>query len=347
MHVLVIGGAGYVGSATAAYFLAAGHRVTVFDSLVKGHRAAIPAGAEFIRGDLADRTALDILFQTTPVDAVAHFAAYIEAGESMTLPGKYFRNNVANTNNLLEAMGRHGVDKLIFSSTAGVYASQDTPLREDDPIGPASVYGESKLMIEHMLRWYHATLGLKYAALRYFNACGAMLDANGQPLRGEDHHPETHLIPLTLQVPLGQRDAIYIFGTDYNTPDGTCIRDYVHIEDLASAHVLALEALGNGRETMTYNLGNGTGYSVKEVIDVARDVTGIDFPAIETERRPGDADRLVASSARIQSDLGWEPRYPDLNEIITSAWKWHTTHPHGYDDLGSDQGGAPSESPAG
>ena len=334
MHVLVIGGAGYVGSATAAHFLAAGHRVTVFDSLVKGHRAAIPAGANFVQGDLADPSALDVLFQTVDVDAVAHFAAFIEAGESMVLPAKYFRNNVAHTNNLLDAMTRHGVDKLIFSSTAGVFASKDTPLSEDDPVGPASVYGETKLMIEHMLRWYHEVNDLKFAVLRYFNACGAMLDANGEPVRGEDHDPETHLIPLTLQVPLGQREAIYIYGTDYNTPDGTCIRDYVHIEDLASAHVLALESLDNGAKKMVYNLGNGTGYSVKEVIDVAREVTGIDFPAIETDRRPGDADRLVASSTRIQSELGWQPRFPELKDIVASAWKWHTTHPHGYDDKG-------------
>ena len=231
MHILVTGGAGYVGSATAAYFLAAGHKVTIFDSLVKGHRAAIPAGAAFVKGDLADTGALDILFQTHNFDAVAHFAAFIEAGESMQLPGKYFYNNVANTHNLLDVMNRYSVKRLIFSSTAAVYASKNAALNEDDPLGPASVYGESKLMIERMLYWYHHVTGLHYAALRYFNACGAMLDPNGAPLRGEDHHPETHLIPLTLQVPLGKRDAIYIFGTDYKTPDGTCIRDYVHIED--------------------------------------------------------------------------------------------------------------------
>jgi UDP-glucose 4-epimerase len=332
MHVLVTGGAGYVGSATAAYFLAAGHKVTVFDSLVKGHLAAIPSGAAFVKGDLGDPGALDVLFQTHNFDAVAHFAAFIEAGESMQLPGKYFYNNVANTRNLLDAMSQHGVKKLIFSSTAGVYASKDAPLDEDDPVGPASVYGESKLMIERMLYWYHKVVGLKYAALRYFNACGAMLDKNGDPIRGEDHHPETHLIPLTLQVPLGQRDAIYIYGTDYNTPDGTCIRDYVHIEDLASAHVLALEALDQGRDRMIYNLGNGHGYSVREVINVARAVTGIDFHSVETDRRPGDADKLIASSDRISRDLGWEPRFPDLHTIVAAAWKWHTTHPRGYDE---------------
>jgi UDP-glucose 4-epimerase len=331
MHVLVTGGAGYVGSATAAYFLAAGHKVTIFDNLSKGHRTAIPEGAAFVKGDLADTGALDMLFQTQKFDAVAHFAAFIEAGESMQFPGKYFCNNVANTHNLLDVMNRYGVKKLIFSSTAAVYASKDDLLNEDDPLGPASVYGESKLMIERMLYWYHTVAGLQYAALRYFNACGAMLDRNGNPLRGENHHPETHLIPLTLQVPLGQRDAIYIFGTDYRTPDGTCIRDYVHIEDLATAHVLALEALSDARSRMIYNLGNGHGYSVREVIDAAREVTGIDFPAVETDRRPGDADILIASSERISRDLGWEPRIPDLKTIITSAWKWHTTHPRGFD----------------
>ncbi|NLF77171.1 MAG: UDP-glucose 4-epimerase GalE [Chloroflexi bacterium] len=332
MHILVTGGAGYVGSTTAAHFLAAGHTVTVFDSLVNGHRAAIPAGVAFVQGDLADTGALDILFQTRPFDAVVHFAAFIEAGESMQLPGKYFLNNVSNTRNLLDAMVRHGVMRLIFSSSAGVYASKDTPLVEDDPTGPASVYGETKLMMERMLGWYHQTVGMRFAALRYFNACGAMLDTNGVPIRGEDHHPETHLIPLTLQVPLGQRDAIMIYGTDYNTPDGTCIRDYVHIDDLASAHVLALDALDAGEGSLIYNLGNGHGYSVREVIDIAREVTGVDFPAVETGRRPGDADRLVASSSRIQADLGWSPRYTDLRDIIASAWAWHTAHPDGYGD---------------
>lgn len=330
MHILVTGGAGYVGSATAAYFLAAGHSVTVYDNLIKGHRAAVPEGAAFIQGDLGDLGALDVLFQTYQFDAVAHFAAFIEAGESMVLPGKYFKNNVANANLLLETMTRYGVKKFIFSSSAGVYASKNAPLDEFDPVEPANVYGETKLMTERILQWYNCVTGLQFAALRYFNACGAMLDSSGKPIRGEAHQPETHLIPLTLQVPLGQRDSIFIYGTDYNTPDGTCIRDYVHIEDLASAHVLALEALGNGNDHMIYNLGNGRGYSVREVIDVARDVTGIDFPAVEMDRRPGDGDRLVASSERINDELGWQPRFPDLHDIIGSAWTWHTTHPHGY-----------------
>ncbi len=332
MHVLVTGGAGYVGSATAAYFLSAGHRVTIYDSLVKGHRAAIPAGAAFVQGDLADAGALDVLFQTHNVDAVAHFAAFIEAGESMKLPGKYFQNNVSNSQRLIDTMLRYDVKRIIFSSSAGVYASKSAPITEEDPVGPASVYGETKLMIERMLNWYNRVSGLQYAALRYFNACGAMLDANGSPIRGEDHEPETHVIPLALQVPLGLRDAFYIFGTDYNTPDGTCIRDYVHIEDLAQAHVLALEALGDRRDHMIYNLGNGRGYSVREVADVGREVSGVDFPIIETDRRPGDADMLVASSELINDELGWAPRFPDLRDITASAWKWHSSHPRGYDD---------------
>jgi UDP-glucose 4-epimerase len=336
MRILVTGGAGYVGSATATYFLAAGHQVTVFDSLIKGYRAAIPQGAEFIQGDLGDPAALDIVFQMHPFDAVAHFAAFIEAGESMKLPGKYFQNNVTNTHHLLEAMGRHDVKRIIFSSSAGVYASKNAALNEDDPVSPANVYGETKLMIERMLQWYNRVNRLQFAALRYFNACGAMLDAQGNAVRGEAHQPETHVIPLALQVPLGQRDAFYIFGTDYHTPDGSCIRDYVHIEDLATAHVLALEALGEGRDHMIYNLGNGRGYSVREVADVAREVTGIDFPVIETARRPGDADMLVASSELINQDLAWQPRYPDLRDIVASAWKWHTTHPRGYISAASD-----------
>ncbi|HVO68960.1 MAG TPA: UDP-glucose 4-epimerase GalE [Aggregatilineaceae bacterium] len=332
MRILVTGGAGYVGSACAAHFLTAGHQVTVYDSLVKGHRAAVPDGVAFIKGDIGDLGALDILFQTHDFDAVAHFAAFIEAGESMKLPGKYFHNNVANTQRLLEAVTRYEVKQFIFSSSAGVYASKNAALNEDDPVGPASVYGETKLMIERMLHWYNCVTGLQFAALRYFNACGAMLDATGNPLRGEDHHPETHVIPLALQVPLGKRDAFYVFGTDYHTPDGTCIRDYVHIEDLASAHVLALEALDDEHDHLVYNLGTGRGYSVREVAEVAKDVTGVDFPVVETHRRPGDADMLVASSERINDELGWTPRFPDLRDIVSSAWKWHSSRPDGFGD---------------
>lgn len=330
MHILITGGAGYIGSTTAAYFLKAGHRVTVYDNLSYGHRAAIPAEAQFLRGDIGDRAALDILFQAQAFDAVIHFAAFIEAGESMLNPGKYFRNNVVHTQTLLDAMLAHGVRSLVFSSSAAVYASKNSPIEENDPLGPANVYGETKLMIETMIHWYASQLRLRYAALRYFNACGAMLDTSGQAIRGESHTPETHLIPLTLQVPLGQREAVLLYGTDYPTADGTCVRDYVHVEDLAQAHVLALEALDT-MPAMTYNIGNGQGYSVREVINVAREVTGIDFPEREAPRRPGDAPVLVASSEKINQELGWTPAYPSLNAIISSAWAWHSAHPDGYE----------------
>ncbi|MHB8628234.1 MAG: UDP-glucose 4-epimerase GalE [Aggregatilineales bacterium] len=331
MHVLVTGGAGYIGSTTATLFLKAGHQVTVFDNLSRGHRQAVPEGAAFVKGDLADRGALDVLFQTNRFDAVAHFAALIEAGESMEQPARYFRSNVAYSQNLLEAMIDHDVKRLVFSSTAAVYASQNHALEENDPYQPANVYGETKLMIEQMIRWLHKQAGLKYCILRYFNACGALLDGSGKAPRGEAHSPETHLIPLTLQVPLGQRPTISIYGTDYHTPDGTCVRDYVHVADLASAHVLALDAIDE-RGAMTYNLGNGRGYTVREVIEAARAVTGHAIPAVETPRRPGDADMLVASSEQINQDLDWRPRYPDLKTIIASAWAWHNAHPHGYQE---------------
>jgi UDP-glucose 4-epimerase len=331
MHILVTGGAGYIGSATAALFLQAGHQVTVFDNLYRGHREAIPEGARFVRGDIGDRGALSTLFQMAKIDAVAHFAALIEAGESMEQPSRYFRHNVVYSQNLLEAMLDHDVKRLVFSSTAAVYASKNGPLSEDDPYGPANVYGETKLMIEQMIRWYQRQCGLKYCVLRYFNASGAMLDDQGRAVRGEAHAPETHLIPLTLQVPLGQREAIRIFGTDYPTFDGTCVRDYIHIVDLASAHVLALEALDE-RGAMTYNLGNGLGYSVREVIDTARQVTGHPVPGVEAPRRSGDAAMLVASAEKVNDELGWSPRYPDLKTIIASAWEWQRTHSHGYGD---------------
>jgi UDP-glucose 4-epimerase len=329
MHVLVTGGAGYIGSTTAAAFLKAGHRVTIFDSLARGHAAAMPVGADFVQGDLADRGALGTLFQMGRFDAVAHFAALIEAGESMQQPARYFSANVGCGLNLLEAMLAYDVRRLVFSSTAAVYASKNGALDENDPYGPANVYGQTKLMVEEMIRWHGQLSGLRYAILRYFNACGATLDADGVAVRGEAHQPETHLIPLTLQVPLGQRGAIKIFGTDYATVDGTCVRDYVHVQDLADAHVLALEAL-DSRERMTYNLGNGQGYSVRQVIDAARAVTGHAIPAEESPRRPGDSAVLVASAERINDELGWRPKYPALKDILASAWAWHQSHPQGY-----------------
>jgi UDP-glucose 4-epimerase len=329
MHILVTGGAGYIGSATAAKFLEAGHQVTVLDNLFRGHREAVPEGANFVQGDISDRGTLNTLFQMGNFDAVAHFAALIEAGESMEKPGMYFRSNVSYSQNLLEAMIEHDVKRLVFSSTAAVYASKGGALDETDPYQPANVYGETKLMIEQMIRWYHKQAGLKFCVFRYFNACGAMLDQNGKAVRGEAHNPETHLIPLTLQVPLGQRESIKIYGTDYETHDGTCVRDYIHILDLATAHVLAVNALDE-RKSMTYNLGNGQGYTVREVINVAREVTNHEIPAIETPRRPGDAAKLIASAEKVNEELGWQPQYPNLKDIIASAWEWHRSHPGGY-----------------
>jgi UDP-glucose 4-epimerase len=323
MNVLVTGGAGYIGSATAQALVRSGSSVTVVDSLIKGHRAAVPEGATFIQADLADQDAIRSILTSQPFDAVMHFAAFIEAGESMQDPGKFFENNMFNALRLVENAIAASINKFVLSSTAGVYASSDEPLKEDHPLGPTSVYGQTKLMVEQGLEWYRQIFGLHYAALRYFNAAGAL------PNHGEDHQPETHLIPLVLRVALGQRESIHIFGSDYPTPDGTCIRDYIHIADLVSAHLLALEAL-EVSERLIYNLGNGTGYSVLQVIETARQVTGHAIPAVEAPRRSGDAARLVACSERIRRELGWEPKIPDLKDIIASAWEWHRTHPQGY-----------------
>ena len=326
MRVLVTGGCGYIGSVVSAELLAAGHEVVIYDALITGHRAAAPEQAVFVRGNLADSDALESLFSRYDFDAVMHFAAFIQAGESMEKPALYFQNNVCNSLRLIEKVAEHGVKRFVFSSTAAVYGEPKGELiSEDDPLAPANAYGETKLMIERMLHWFGKIYGLRYAALRYFNAAGA---AGG---RGEAHKPETHLIPLVLQVPLGQRENIRIFGTDYPTPDGTCIRDYIHIVDLSSAHLLALEALGE-RPRLIYNLGNGKGYSVREVIDVAREVTGHPIPEVEVPRRPGDAPVLVASSERIIEELGWQPKHPRMEDIVRSAWEWHRTHPNGYKD---------------
>jgi UDP-glucose 4-epimerase len=323
MNIFVTGGAGYIGSAMVDALLKAGHTVTVFDALYTGHRQAIPAGARFVHSDLADDERLTVELDSEHFDAVMHFAAFIEAGESMVKPGKYIHNNLVNSAHVIEAAQRAGVKRFVLSSTAAVYASNDDPLDEDSPLAPANTYGFTKLAIEQMLGWYCRIHGMHYAALRYFNAAGAL------PGRGEAHHPESHLIPLVLRVALKQNPGISIFGTDYPTPDGTNIRDYIHIADLVSAHLLALDALEK-QERLVYNLGNGSGYSVREVIETARIVTGKAIPVVETERRPGDAPRLVASSARIRRELGWEPKYPALQDIIASAWEWHASHPHGY-----------------
>jgi len=325
MKIFVTGGAGYIGSATAEALLNSGHSVTVFDSLVTGYRGAVPETARFIKGDLGNSTALTNALALEKYEAVMHFAAFIEAGESMKDPGKFFKNNLANSLQLIEAAAHAGVKRFVLSSTAAVYASNDEPLNEDSAIDPVNAYGFTKLAIEQALEWYRKIHGLKFAALRYFNACGAL------PGRGEAHQPESHLIPLVLKVALGQSEAASIYGTDYPTPDGTCIRDYIHIADLVSAHLLALEALGES-DRLIYNLGNGNGYSVREVIETARRVTGHSIPVLESPRRPGDTPRLVASSEKIRRELGWRPRHPDLTDIITSAWDWQRTHPQGYQE---------------
>lgn len=324
MNIFVTGGAGYIGSATADALLNAGHSVTIYDSLVTGYRPAVPEGARFIQADLADAASLTSALHAEKFEAVMHFAAFIEAGESMRDPGKFFMNNLANSLQLMEIAQRAGVRRFVLSSTAAVYASSEAPLSEESPIDPANAYGFTKLAIEQALDWYRRIHGLHYAALRYFNASGA------QPGRGEAHQPESHLIPLVLKVALSQSEAISIYGTDYPTPDGTCIRDYIHIADLVSAHLLALDALGE-RDRLVYNLGNGSGYSVREVVETARRVTGHPIPVVESPRRPGDAPRLVASSEKIRSELGWIPQHPDLTDIVASAWEWHRTHPNGYD----------------
>jgi UDP-glucose 4-epimerase len=325
MKVFVAGGAGYIGSVVANQLLEVGHDVTVYDSLIKGHRESVPVGAAFVHGNILDRSKLDEVLGGDQYDAIIHFAAFTEAGESMQDPGKFFRNNVMGSMTLIEAAAAHGVPKFVFSSTAGVYGTKDRPITEDDPVGPVSVYGHSKRMVEETLAWYNQIHGLRYCALRYFNAAGAT-----PPLRGEAHAPETHLIPLVLQVPLGQRDHVCIFGDDYSTRDGTCIRDYIHVLDLSEAHVLALGALDD-QPSLICNLGNGEGYSVKDVIEMACEVTGHDIPAVVAPRRPGDGPTLVADASRARSVLGWEPKIPDLHDIVASAWAWHQSHPHGYD----------------
>ena len=323
MKILVTGGAGYIGSTVAQQLLDAGLDVTIYDNLSSGHRAAVPDGAAFVRGDTQDRSALDAVLGSAHFDAILHFAAFIEAGESMREPGRFFRNNVSGSLTLMDAAVAHSVSRFVFSSTAGVYASKDSPLLETDPVDPASVYGATKYMVEQALEWYHRIHGLRVAVLRYFNAAGA-----AGP-RGEAHQPETHLIPLVLQVALGKRQEIAIFGDDYPTRDGTCIRDYIHIIDLATAHVLALEGLAD-RPFVRYNLGNGAGYSVLEVIESARRVTGHPIPVVVRPRRPGDPAILIAASGKIQDELNWQPQHPNLDEIIESAWYWHLANPHGY-----------------
>ena len=327
MNVLVTGGAGYIGSIVTEELVKQGHGVVVFDNLSVGHRAAVHPDAEFVEGDLADRPAVRAVFEPYDVDAVMHFASYTLVGESMEHPFMYLGDNVTNGLNLLREAVDHGVRRFILSSTANLFDDpEDIPIDEDERIVPGSPYGESKYVLERFLHWLDRVYGFRYAALRYFNAAGA--SPSGE--RGEDHDPETHLIPITLQVALDQRDKIIIFGDDYPTRDGTCVRDYIHVADLARAHILALKALDRG--SRTYNLGNGRGFTVREVIETCRKVTGHPIPAEVGDRRPGDPPVLIASSEKIQAELGWEPRYPDLETIVAHAWEWHRTHPHGYQD---------------
>lgn len=324
MRVLVTGGAGFIGSVTVEALIERGHDVTVLDNLSKGHREAVDPRARFFEADLSDEPTLRRILTDEDIEAVVHFAAFIEVGESMSEPLRYFRNNTAVTLSLLTAMLGVGVRKFVFSSTAALFGNPVTvPIPEDARVQPESVYGESKRMVEQMLMWLSRTAGLGFAALRYFNACGAT------ETHGEDHHPETHLIPLVLQVAQGKRERIHIFGEDYDTPDGSAVRDYIHVRDLAEAHLLALESLREG-EARSYNLGNGQGYSVKQVIEACRGVTGHSIPAVVAERRAGDPAVLVADPTRIRRELGWEPRSPELSAMVGSAWEWRQTHPNGY-----------------
>ncbi len=323
MRVLVAGGAGYIGSVTAAQLLQQKHSVVVYDNLDRGHRAAVPAGAEFVEADLGDYRTLVVTLKKHHIDAVMHFAAHSLVGESMEHPELYYENNVVVGKRILDAMRAAEVNYIVFSSTCATFGEPATlPITEELPQLPTNPYGETKLAFERMLHWYHQVHGLNYTVLRYFNAAGA---AHGL---GEDHDPESHIIPIVLQVALGQRPHVSIFGEDYPTPDGTCVRDYIHIVDLAQAHILAME---KKRDTVShYNLGNGAGYSVKEVIETARRVTGHPIPAKIGPRRPGDPPELIGSAAKIKRELGWQPQYPDLESIVRSAWDWHQKHPHGY-----------------
>ncbi|VAW36283.1 UDP-glucose 4-epimerase [hydrothermal vent metagenome] len=325
MKVLVTGGAGYIGSIAVERLIKAGEEVVVFDNLFQGHRDAVHPDAIFVQGDLADKAAVDALMAAHRPDGIMHFASYTLVGESVEKPFLYLRDNIVNGLNLIEAAVNHGVKRFILSSTANLFDDPEKmPIDENERIVPGSPYGESKFILERYLHWMDHLYDMRYACLRYFNACGAT------ETRGEDHDPETHLIPLVLEVALGQREKITIFGDDYDTPDGTCVRDYIHVVDLAEAHILAMRALED-EPSRKYNLGNGRGFSVKEVIDTARAVTRHPIPAEIGARRAGDPDILIASSETINHDLGWKPIYPNLRQIIEMAWKWHVANPQGYE----------------
>lgn len=328
MAILVTGGAGYIGSHTVIELLNKGEDVVVLDNLEKGHAAAV-TGGKFIKADLRDKESLKSIFKENDIEAVIHFAGYIEAGESMGEPLKFYGNNFVLSMNLLSQMREAGVDKIIFSSTAAVYGEPNkVPIKEDDVTLPVNPYGETKLAVEKMLKWCDNAYGTKYIALRYFNAAGAHKSGK----TGEDHDPETHLIPIVLQAAQGQRKEVYVFGDNYNTPDGSCVRDYVHVSDLANAHILALERLRHGGQSTVFNVGNGNGFSVKEVINAASEVTGVKIKQVVTKRRPGDPAVLIASSNKIRQELNWKPQMSKLKDIISTAWNWHKKHPNGFDN---------------
>ncbi|MBC2723789.1 UDP-glucose 4-epimerase GalE [Desulfosporosinus sp.] len=326
--ILVSGGAGYIGSHTVKTLLEQSYKPVVLDNLVTGHRQSVPRDVPFYQGDIADSRLVRKVVEQERISAVIHFAARSLVGESAEKPDLYFEENTAKTNRFVSSLLEAGVKRIIFSSTAATYGiPEEVPIPESAPTTPINPYGFSKLMIEQSFSWLEKAYGLEWIALRYFNAAGAALDSS----LGEDHFPETHLIPLILKTALGQRETISIFGTDYSTPDGTCIRDYIHVLDLAKAHILALEALGKGIGSGVYNVGTGSGYSVREVIETARQVTGRRIPVLESPRRPGDPDILVAKVEKIQHSLGWTPQYSSLEQIIKSAWAWHLGHPNGFE----------------
>ena len=328
MNVLVCGGAGYIGSHTVYELIERGHSVVVVDSLIKGHKAAVHNEAKFYLGDIRDEEFMDRVFKENNIDAVIDFAAFSLVGESVNEPFKYYENNVYGTLKLLEAMERAGVKKIVFSSTAATYGEPENDIIvESDKTNPTNPYGETKLTVEKMLKWADNAYGIKFVALRYFNAAGAHISGK----IGEDHSPETHLIPIILQTALGQREKMFIFGDDYDTPDGTCVRDYIHVTDLADAHIKALEKLFKTNESGIYNLGNGKGFSVKEVIEKAKKVTGKDFKVEIEARRNGDPSTLIASSEKAIKELGWKPKFNTLDKIIETAWNWHKDHKNGYE----------------
>ena len=329
MAILVCGGAGYIGSHTVHQLIEKGEEVVIVDNLQTGHRAAINPAAKFYEGDIRNFDILEKIFTENKIEAVIHFAANSLVGESVEKPLKYFNNNVYGMQILLEAMVKYGIDKIVFSSTAATYGEPEkVPIEENDRTQPTNPYGESKLIMEHMMKWVSRANGVRFVSLRYFNAAGALEDGS----IGEDHHPETHLIPLILQVPLGKRDHITIFGDDYPTPDGTCLRDYIHVIDLANAHILALNYLRDGGQSNIFNLGNGQGFSVKEMIAAAEKVTGQKIKTEMGKRRAGDPAQLIASSEKARKILKWNPQFANVEKVIATAWTWHKSHPNGYND---------------